>query len=1062
MTVLRRSPLSLRRARGSRLIHHSASNAGKLTLGIRREDPTRIWERRCPLTPDAVQELIEEEDVQVLVQDCARRVFPTEQFTKAGANVHPTLSPAHITLGIKETPLNEVLVDPLPAPNTQSFGRVLVPRTHLMFSHTTKGQLYNMELLSKFLSSDSNPLPPRLIDYELLTGEDGKRTVGFGWFAGVSGALESLSALAHSLLELGIASPFLYTPRPHTHPSLPSIHRALRDLVGSRIASEGTPKSLGPIVIGVTGSGKVSDGVLDLLQHLPIVKVRVEDLPALVTNPDADLHKIYVVHALPQDYFVRKDGQAYDRTHYYAHPDMYASEFHTKVAPYLTLFINGAGWAQSFPRLMTNEHLTTALERAQQVGPGRFTCIGDISCDLEGGLEFLTKATTLSSPFAKVRPPTLPAHLPSITMMSVDILPTALPLESSQHFSNVLLPYLKTLIRLYRSEHSGAHVNDKDKSRSSSLKDSVEEERRAAALERATVASGGRLKQKHEWLQGPLEIWRKSLTKSPVASGDAPSSVGKNSPLMLEKKKRVLVLGSGMVAGPCIDEICSWPDTELVVASNLLHEAERLTSAYPSATPIGIDVNNLERVSSLIQEADVVISLLPVPFHPRIAELCIKHRKHMVTASYISPAMRSLHERARSSSVLLLNEIGLDPGIDHCSAISLLTSLRKQNKKIKSFTSFCGGLPAPECAEGVPLRYKFSWSPRGVLSAALNGARFKLWNQVQEIEGKNLLKEYFPNLPISDVLKLEGIANRDSLPYGDTYALEPLRDVRTLFRGTLRYEGFSSLMHQFKTIGLLESDKPIQPESWTSFVQHALQTQLASGSPFILKDEASIKSALSELLQGNREEETRNLLEALQWFGILPPALQGAFDVRGLAESTNNLPDLPKAPTAPIDIFTSLLSHKLRYLPNERDLVILSHEIVASSSSPSLSSPSHANEIETVHTSSLIAYGTPQVSAMATTVGLPVALATRIVLDGKVGERGVHGPGVDRVIWQGVLEGLDKRGVVVKESEKAVRRGTKGGPVERALSSARFGQPVLGGATDVTEIKGSEVGVYWL
>ena len=139
-------------------------------------------------------------------------------------------------------------------------------------------------------------------------------------------------------------------------------------------------------------------------------------------------------------------------------------------------------------------------------------------------------------------------------------------------------------------------------------------------------------------------------------------------------------------------------------------------------------------------------SLLPVSFHPTVAELCLQHKKHLVTASYISPAMRDLHERyafctistahnltchrAVAADVLFLNEIGLDPGIEHCSAISLLSKLQAENKRVTSFTSFCGGLPAPEHAEGVPLKYKFSWSPRGVLGAALNGARFKLWGEV--------------------------------------------------------------------------------------------------------------------------------------------------------------------------------------------------------------------------------------------------------------------------------------------------------------------------------------------
>jgi alpha-aminoadipic semialdehyde synthase len=259
--------------------HRLLSTRPQVTIGIRREDPGRIWERRCPLTPEAVEVLVKKEGVSVLVQDCDRRVFGVGEFVKvcvchlslilsytpsyihppspshlplsfstlrstltppyqAGAQIHPTLSPAHIIIGIKETPLSELLTSPVPSPTSPE---VPIPRTHFMFSHTTKGQPYNMELLSRFLRDNPNkePTEPRLIDYELLVGKDGKRSVGFGWFAGgsfrfvptaslsrplfflspqvkliplfnsVAGALESLSAMAHAHLELGVASPFL-------------------------------------------------------------------------------------------------------------------------------------------------------------------------------------------------------------------------------------------------------------------------------------------------------------------------------------------------------------------------------------------------------------------------------------------------------------------------------------------------------------------------------------------------------------------------------------------------------------------------------------------------------------------------------------------------------------------------------------------------------------------------------------------------------------------------------------------------------------------------------------
>lgn len=150
--------------------------------------------------------------------------------------------------------------------------------------------------------------------------------------------------------------------------------------------------------------------------------------------------------------------------------------------------------------------------------------------------------------------------------------------------------------------------------------------------------------------------------------------------------------------------------------------------------------------------------------------------------------MQALHSRAADADVLLLNEIGLDPGIDHCSAHAMLERIRGSGGSVSSFVSFCGGLPAPEAAEGVPLGYKFSWSPRGVLRAANESARFLLDGREINITGEKILAHHFTDVPVSDVLRLEGLANRDSMPYVQTYQLRSPQDgLHTMLRGTLRY-----------------------------------------------------------------------------------------------------------------------------------------------------------------------------------------------------------------------------------------------------------------------------------
>ncbi|KAG1857273.1 Saccharopine dehydrogenase, partial [Suillus tomentosus] len=379
---------------------------------------------------------------------------------------------------------------------------------------------------------------------------------------------------------------------------------------------------------------------------------------------------------------------------------------------------------------------------------------------------------------------------------------------------------------------------------------------------------------------------------------------------------------------------------------------------FSNAKAAYLDVHDVAEMARLIQGADVVISLLLVPFHPAVAELCIQHRKHLVTASYISPAMRALHEWARSADVLLLNEIGLDPVIDHCSALSLLAQLQRDKKRVISFTSFCSSLPVPDCAD-VPLGYKFSWSPRGVLNAALNGAQFKLDGKVRD--ENILLQEYFPEILISHVLKLEGLASRDSLPYAEMYgSFGKLGNLQTVLRGTLRYPGFADLMHAFKIIGLLDTETSIHLRDWRDLARVSLEKRIGEQ---IGSDRRSFLSALSTVMTTERAESS---LGALDWPDLTPEIL-----------SKTPL-STPLKPQAPIELFTSVLAHKLRYNPGERDMVVLLHEIVAQPSLPSIDSATE------VHTSSLVAYGNSEASAMARCVGLPVAFAALEVLYGNV------------------------------------------------------------------------------
>ncbi|KAF8674597.1 Saccharopine dehydrogenase C-terminal domain [Rhizoctonia solani] len=998
--------------------------AAKVTVGLRREDPGRIWERRTPLTPDGVEDLVES-GAQVLVEECERRVWRNQDYAKAGAKLVPAgrraLEPADIILGIKEVPLDEC-ISTLTPHNT--------PRTQLMFSHTAKGQEYNTGLLSQFVSRPGDTDgKARLVDYELLTDESGKRVVAFGWYAGAAGLAEGLITSAHAELQLGVASPFIYLPRPYAHPSLDDMRASLRR-VGKHISNAGTSPALGPFVIAVTGNGNVARGALDMLKELPVVYVKPKDLPKLVANPETDLRKVfnyeplcslstddvcasdltaklsafgtcglpglvYAVHLPPSEYIRGINNEPYDREAYHTDPSKWKSIFADEVAPYTSLLINGAGWKPGYPRLISNTNLPRVIALAKGVGVGRFAAIADVSCDFEGGLEFVTHPTTICAPIYQ--------HPLGPHLMTVEILPAELPRDASKHFSKALKPYLKGLVRAH--ERGGALVSD-----AGNAKDEV-----LATLDRATIAENGTLRPQHSWLmdrvnahwtQGSISGSASTSAGVALPSRDMETSSVVSSPEAkfsesIKPKKRVLLLGSGMVAKPAVDVFLGREDIRLVVASNNLPEAKALIQSHDRAEAVKLDVSDQERMVELINGADVIVSLLPAALHTQVAEGCIKYKKHLVTASYISPSMKALHERAIEADVLLLNEIGLDPGIDHCGAMEMRDRFERQGKRIVSFVSWCGGLPAPENSN-VPLGMKFSWSPKGLLSAALNPARFKLAGKQIDIPGNELLESYFPEVPLSKGFALEGLANRDSLGYAETYKFGSVDGMRSLFRGTLRYKGFADLMRMFSEVGLLsnkESDKILFNE-WNELVGRAAAK--ASGETFELKDTMDVVKSII----GTERAEEHKIIPALKWMGVVPT---------NSAEIDPSLPPIPKGPVTPLDAFATLLSYKLRYEPHERDLVLLSHEVITAPASAPLSD-TFDPETNEVYTSTLAVYGSSSGSAMSKTVGLPLAFAALQVLDGAVRARGVAGPFGEEV-YKPVLEGLEAVGLGMRETK---------------------------------------------
>ncbi|KAF9282943.1 hypothetical protein BGZ68_005645 [Mortierella alpina] len=922
--------------------HTSASLNPYKSIAIRREGKNR-WERRAALTPEAVEKLIKETGIKVYVQPSTKRVFSDEKYRAAGATIQEDLSVADIILGIKEVPVKD-----------------LIPgKTYVYFSHTHKGQEYNMPMLQDVLDKKI-----RLIDYELMANEQKQRLVLFGKHAGYAGMIDGVHGLGQRLLGLGYSNPFLYVGMAHNYKTLASAKIALQSL-GNTISDEGTPKEFGPMTFTFTGGGNVSKGAQAVFKSLPHEFVDPKDLPKIATSKNARLDRIYAAEVNIEDHIRHKTKNVFTTAEeYFAHPEQFTSTFHKDIAPYSSMVINGAYWDPRYPRLMTTEQL-----KAVQSDPAnkfRMLSVADISCDINGAFEFMSHATAIDDPFFYVDAINGKEHknteAPGVQIMSVDILPSELPLESSQHFSDSLYPFVKELIR---DNHA------------------------YPVLAGATIAEHGSLKPAHEGLAKVLKSTHAKENLSKIKSA-------LSTPTGVPKAKNVLLCGSGFVAGPLVDYLLRDPNVNITIASNSQAEATSLALGRANTKVVPLDVKDNAKMASLVKDSDIVVSFVPAPFHPIIAEHCIAEKKNMVTASYISPTMKALDERAQRAGITIMNEIGLDPGIDHLSAMKMIDEVKAEGGKVTSFVSWCGGLPAPE-ASNVPLSYKFSWSPRGVLTAGMNDAKFRMHNGFHEIAGKDLMKKHFPDVPIYPGFNLEGVANRDSLSYAETYGLGPVEKLDTMFRGTLRYKGYADLMYSFNRLGLLNAEPSQQGfNTWTEFMDSLL---FSKGSTH---DNQSRTAAIADRLDlPKNHPSVGKVVDALQWLSLMPSS-----NNQGAAFTA-------KDSTTTLDSFCNLLMNKLKYNPLERDMVILHHEFGVQLKDGS----------EQTRTSTLASYGSFETyTAMAKTVGLPAAMATEMLLKGEIPEKGVLAPTMPHV-YNTILEKLDREGVSVLE--QIVQKGMR-------------------------------------
>lgn len=435
-------------------------------------------------------------------------------------------------------------------------------------------------------------------------------------------------------------------------------------------------------------------------------------------------------------------------------------------------------------------------------------------------------------------------------------------------------------------------------------------------------------------------------------------------------QKNILIFGAGMVAPPVIKYFLKNTEYRIVVADQVYSKAEKLAGNSERTKPIKLDINEGTKVDEEISRADAVISVLPYAFHPVVAEYCIKQRKHLITASYVNDSMRKLDERAKAAGIILLNEIGLDPGIDHMEAMRIIHKTKDEGGQIDSLISFCGGLPAPE-ANTNPLGYKFSWSPLGVLLAGKNQAEYLRNGRNVKVAPEDLFKNP-EKINIEGIGELDGYPNRNSLPYIDIYGIQ---SATTMLRGTLRYKGWCPFIEAAAEIGLLGEES----NNWKGFSYESMMRELIQET-----GNADIKIALSNFLQLDIDSD---VIKAFEWLGFLQRK------------------PLPLESGSALDILTKNLQAKLQYKKGERDMIILQHLFYAKYPD------GRCKEIK----SSLIDFGIPDGdTSMARTVGLPLAIGARLILEEKINETGVQIPVIPQ-IYRPVLRELKALGIGFKE-----------------------------------------------
>lgn len=440
--------------------------------------------------------------------------------------------------------------------------------------------------------------------------------------------------------------------------------------------------------------------------------------------------------------------------------------------------------------------------------------------------------------------------------------------------------------------------------------------------------------------------------------------------------RTILIIGAGRSASSLIQYLLSKSEKEslhLVIGDLSLALAQKKTNNHTNATAIALDIFDENQRKAAIENANIVISMLPAHLHIQVAKDCIIYKKHLVTASYVSDAMQELDAAAKENNLIFMNEIGLDPGIDHMSAMKVIDEIKEKGGEMILFESFCGGLVAPESDTNL-WNYKFTWAPRNVVLAGQGGAaKFIQEGTYKYIPYCNLFRRT-EFLQVEGYGRFEGYSNRDSLKYRSVYGLD---NVLTLYRGTIRRVGFSKAWNMFVQLGMTDDSYVMEDSenmSYREFVNSFL--------PYHPTDSVEIKTRL--ILKIDQDD--------IMWDKLLELDLFNPNKKVGLKNAT------------PAQILEKILTDSWTLQQDDKDMIVMYHKF-------GYEIHGKKEQID----SKMVCIGDDQTyTAMAKTVGLPVAMATLLILNGKITTPGVQLP-IRKEVYEPILKELEEYGVVFKE-----------------------------------------------